>query len=242
MKPLFAFVLWMLPLLWLQGCTEDAMPERTDYVISFEHKVGSAPLVLGNTYSTAQGQAFTVQDFRYYVSNLVLENSKTGRRHVVPNSYHLIVDDGNGGGEIRLMGVPTDAYDTFRFSWGIDPVKNTSLDNSGDLDPSNEMAWNWNTGYKFILLEGRLQPSARGLVYHIGFDHNYKEFALSLPSDAGLDRKTVVGVLFEVNLLHMFSGRHVIDITTHNNVMGGPVADQIAQNIHDGLFRLKEVR
>jgi hypothetical protein len=237
-------LLFLLSLVIFSSCGDDkdAKPDRADITIRFEHFVGNQKLNFTSQFNTSAGQSFTIEDFRYYISNLSFENTATGTKYAVPNSYHLIRENGTGVAELVLQNVPLAEYDKFNFSWGIDAEKNTSLDQTGDLDPSNEMAWNWNTGYKFLLLEGRLVPSNQGLVYHIGSNHNYKNLSFTIPQDAQMDSRTKSTMIFNVNILKAFEGNSIIDISTNNSVMGGEIADNIATNIGQGLFKLQEIK
>ena len=240
MKKLAYFLLFIT--LISCGNDEDAKPDRADITLRFEHVVGNLPLNFSSEFSTNTGQKFLIEDFRYYISNLSFEDTRTGSKYEIPNSYHLIRDNGTGIAELTLQNVPLASYDKFNFSWGIDAEKNTSLDQTGDLDPTNEMAWNWNTGYKFLLLEGRLIPSNQGLVYHIGSDHNYKNLSFVIPEDAKIDSRAQSTMVVKVDLLKAFEGAASIDIATNNSVMGGGLADNIANNMAQGFFQLQEIK
>jgi len=237
-------LIFLLSIIILNSCgnDEDTKPDRADIVLRFEHMIGNQPLNFTSEFTTNTGQKFSVEDFRYYLSNLSFEDTRTGVKYLIPNSYHLIRDNGSGASELTLRNVPLANYDKFNFSWGIDAEKNTSLDQTGDLDPSNEMAWNWNTGYKFLLLEGRLIPSNQGLVYHIGSDHNFKNLSFVIPQDANIDSRAQSTFVVRVDVLKAFEGATSIDIATNNSVMGGEVADNIANNIAQGFFQLQEIK
>lgn len=237
-------LLFLFSLVILSSCgdDQDAKPDRADITLRFEHMVGNQAMNFTSQFSTSAGQTFTVEDFRYYISNLSFENSTTGTKYDIPNSYHLIRENGTGVVELVLQNVPLADYDKFNFSWGIDSEKNTSLDQTGDLDPANEMAWNWNTGYKFLLLEGRLTPSNQGLVYHIGSNHNYKNLNFAIPHDAQIYSRTKSTIIFNVDILKAFEGNSIIDIAINNSVMGGEIADNIASNVGQGLFKLQEIK
>lgn len=224
------------------SCTEEEESQLATYALNFEHRVYGEKFELNKSYNTSERQAYTVQAFKYYISNISLENSQTGERHFIPDSYHLLQETGTGSARIILENIPRHNYDKIHLAWGIDAVKNTSLDNLGDLDPANEMAWNWNTGYKFLLLEGRLQPSERPMVYHIGFDHNFKELSFDLPENVSLQDLNQARFDFEVRIDQILEGEFQIDLEENNNVMGGPIADQIARNIHSGFLRFTGIQ
>ncbi len=236
---LFYMLFLVLSLTAISSCTEEDELQLAFYALHFEHTVQNEKLEFAREYSTSDGQSYSIQAFKYYISNISLENSKTGERHFIPNSYHLLQETGTGSARIILPNIPPRNYDKIHLAWGIDAIKNTSLDNMGDLDPANEMAWNWNTGYKFLLMEGKLRPSDRPMVYHIGFDHNFKELSFDLPETVRLEDRNQARFDFEVRIDRILEGEFQINLEQNNNVMGGPAADQIARNIHAGFIRFR---
>ena len=52
----------------------------------------------------------------------------------------------------------------------------------GDLGPDGPMAWSCDVGYKFVLFEGALLVGdiQYPLVYHVGFDENYKQVSFEV--------------------------------------------------------------
>lgn len=107
--------------------------------------------------------------FMYYVSNIKL-TTVTGKVHSVPNSYNL-VDVTTGNLQIvSIDSVPTAEYVKVSFMIGVDSLHNVSGAQTGDLAPSKEMFWSWNTGYRFIVAEGKhvKQSGNTMFTYHIG--------------------------------------------------------------------------
>jgi hypothetical protein len=83
------------------------------------------------------------------------------------------------------------------------------------------MAWNWQVGYKFVLLEGSLfsNGTQRPLVYHIGFDESYTQLNFpinkqSLSSDGVMNLK--------VDVIALFTQSGVIDMNATPNVKFDP--------------------
>jgi hypothetical protein len=74
------------------------------------------------------------------------------------------------------------------------------------------MAWSWDVGYKFVLVEGSLVRGdmRQPLVYHVGFDENYRVVSSAL--DAGLLESDDARIDFRVDLLAMFSGEPPVDL------------------------------
>ena len=98
---------------------------------------------------------FEIRDFRFFLSNIrLVSGSET---YSVPESYHLARFDGDTQVyQLELDNIPRRPYTEIQFGIGVDKAANSSIESVGDLDPNSRMAWAWDVGYKFILLEGGL--------------------------------------------------------------------------------------
>ncbi|TKB43335.1 MbnP family protein [Thalassotalea mangrovi] len=141
---------------------------------------------------------FLIRDLQLFISNIHLIGKKQTYRQ--PDSYHLLrFDNDKGYFDIVLKDVALNEYDRIELGIGVDPDANGSIVFSGDLDPNGRMAWNWQVGYKFLLLEGRLTSNEKSipLVYHIGFDESYTRVTVPLANDSGFfDQITTLKVDF----------------------------------------------
>ena len=74
------------------------------------------------------------------------------------------------------------------------------------------MAWTWEVGYKFVLLEGTLQRGDANdpLVYHVGFDENYRRVSTELGHDPLEHRPARLD--FRVDVLRLFQGSTNVDM------------------------------
>jgi len=178
-----------------------------ELALYFHPFVGPEPLVLNESrYHNPGGEGrFKVRDFQFFLSNIRLV-SATGA-YVESDSYHLVRFDGDEAAfVIVLRDVPRRKYDRIEFGIGVDAAANRSLASRGDLDPNSRMAWNWEVGYKFVLFEGTLLrgDASDPLVYHVGFDQNYRQVATELRRDL-LDSRSA-RLDFRVDLLRLFQG------------------------------------
>ena len=124
---------------------------------SFKALANDAPLVMSTNstnkgYVNAGGDHFTVTLFNYYISNIRLKKAD-GSEYVEPESYHLI-RHGEGKTTFTVSNLPEGNYTSMEFLIGVDAPRNTSGAQTGDLDVSNNMFWDWNQGYVFFKLEG----------------------------------------------------------------------------------------
>jgi hypothetical protein len=147
-------------------------------IIHFENYVGDKKLALDTAaYTNALGQAFTVTNFKYYISNIRIEG--TDGNIYKGDSYYLIRQDDEGTWTAAIDDVPQDSYSKVTFMIGVDSLHNCSGAQSGALDPINGMFWTWHTGYVFMKLEGK-SPASKSpghiFEYHIGGYKNPTNF------------------------------------------------------------------
>jgi hypothetical protein len=190
-----------------------------DLALYFHPFVGAEPLVLNESrYPNPGGEGrFKVRDFLFFLSNIRLLGASGA--FVESDSYHLVRFDGDEPAfVIVLHDVPRRKYERIEFGIGVDAAANKSLRQLGDLDPNGRMAWTWEVGYKFVLLEGTLMRGSISdpLVYHIGFDENYRLISTELRRDALDGRHARLD--FRVDLLRLFQGSTNVDMAALPNV------------------------
>ncbi|GAB3029237.1 MbnP family protein [Bowmanella dokdonensis] len=172
-------------------------------VLRFYPFVGDSPLALSSgLYPNPGGEgSYSIRDFQFFISNLKFKGKEA--EHRVPQSYHLArFDNQQGIYELAITLPGGQEFDLMELGIGVDPEANGTITVAGDLDPNGRMAWSWDVGYKFILLEGRLNQGDKllPLVYHVGFDENYTTTAFSLPGDTDvLNLKVDIARLFTAN-------------------------------------------
>lgn len=247
MKTLFKNLYVVCLCVLLTSCEKKENIATASVSINFANLMGGNPLQLENTtYTAALGGRFTVNELKYYVSNIKLIDSQTGKIFTVPDSYHLIERKSDTHiDEVVIKNVTLGKYDQIEFAVGIDKARNLSTDQVGDLDPSNNMAWDWKTGYKFLLLEGNVFLSTgerRGLIYHVGADENYRTIRLSFPSVENLkvEEGKNLTINISVEIAKLFNSPNRIDIEQHRTVMFGEVATKVADN-YATMFSIEKV-
>ncbi|WP_075349484.1 MbnP family protein [Algoriphagus marinus] len=220
---------------------DDEIPEMMTTAIQFENTLNGKDLVLNSsTFTLPSGEAFTPKKFKYYISNVALINSKTGIEYLEPDSYHLINSETNIG--IDLGMIPSSNYDQIRFSIGVDAEANAKTDQTGDLDPNSDMAWSWNSGYKFVLLEGEFvhaQTKERtGLVLHIGRNQNYKTITQPI-SGIQAGKPAIITLTTKVDELFLNPNALKVSELPSTTIMGGELADRIGENYAEGFVSIK---
>ncbi|MEN2280510.1 MbnP family protein [Algoriphagus sp. SE2] len=228
-------------LLLFSSCNEDEVPATMAVDISLDHIISGQPLELnGKSFTLPSGESFTPKKFKYYISNVKLTNSKTGEIYVESDSYHLISEDGNKS--IDLGMIPTSNYDQITFSIGVDEIANGKTDQTGDLDPNSDMAWNWNTGYKFLILEGEFTNAKteerQGLVMHIGTNANYKTITQSV-NGLKAGKATTISLVTNLDELFVDPNSLLLSELESTTIMFGEMADKVAENYSEGFITIK---
>lgn len=214
--------------------------------VQFVHTVDAQPLIFDTQqYLNPAGDSFKVAEFKYYISNLKLKNSANGKTFALPNSYYLLQPKENKT-TLTLKGIPVKEYDQVEFSVGVDAVANASTAQTGDLDPLNDMAWDWNTGYKFLVCSGHrvskiTSLNNSGLVFHVGENKNYRTLNFPLTETLSFKKNQPYTLQVGVDLNELFKNPDLIDFDVVKNVMGGPNAEKLANNYGTGMFTIKSI-
>lgn len=228
-------------LLIFSSCQDDEIPAMMAMDISIEHVLDGQPLELnGKSFTLPSGEDFTPKKFKYYISNVELRNTSTGEKYVEPDSYHLISENDNMS--IDLGMIASSDYDQLVFSIGVDEVANGKTDQTGDLDPNSDMAWNWNTGYKFLVLEGEFTnkntSERQGLVMHIGTNANYKTITQTL-SGVRAGKSTSLTLISNLNELFLDPNSLELSELESTTIMFGEMAGKVAENYSAGFITIK---
>lgn len=201
-------------IVWIAAITSACNPpDDTKHVsITFEALVNGLPLIIGTErYQNPNGEGeFSVENFKFFLSNLKLLDDSNNVLYSEPESYHLLRFNDK---EIVLqLDIHNSArnFNKIQFSIGIDSIANKNITQVGDLNPNGSMAWNWTTGYKFLVMEGNYYQKDQDtvpLVYHIGFSENLHTFVFDLtPIDTEIN-----SMAFKVELSNLFKGEHIVN-------------------------------
>ena len=206
--------------------------------ISFSTYVNGEELVYGKEYVSPNGDGtFSINDFKLYVSNLQLINNENSEKNYIENdSYHLIKFQTNNSYSFTLNNISLNSYDKIKISIGIDEEANLSVKTPGDLDPTNQMAWNWTSGYKFLLLEGLYSPESSEneipIVFHIGFSENKRDLVFDLTSNDEIH--------FVIEITELFKNPNNIDFKELPKVLFNKEHSAlIASNYFNSFIKLK---
>ncbi len=228
-----------LLLVFLLSCKDDE-EQTASLELEFTHQAGTEPFNYEQLYTTEAGNSFSLKLWRTYISKIVL-TAKDGSVYEVPESYHLIEPLNDSKFNLILSDIPSAEYTDISFYIGVANEANYSEEIVGDLDPSNNMAWNWTTGYKFIRMDGEFTDasgSRRGVIVHIGTEANLKfqEFTLTESLILGSESAKIA---FTVDLLEAFKNPNTIDFEVENDFQFNNEADLIGENYAEGYIKPK---
>jgi mono/diheme cytochrome c family protein len=218
-----------------QAAPVDERSEGT-LVLSFEHRFGAEPFVLDTTYSTRYGQDVSLDELRYWVSNVSLGRGEE-TTYQVPASYYLVEQTKEHGRlEVDVSGIPAGAYDRISFHLGVDPASNTLEVAAGELERGIGMNWSAGPGYIFFRTRGEF--AERGVdgryVVQTGHDVLYKRLTakLSVPIHIVEGARTLARVQADLN--GVFAA---VELSKTPNILGGAV-DSLAGKVAGNYARM----
>ncbi len=250
MKSIFVI---LVAFLLFTSCKKDEKevtptPTNTTQTLDFHWhtNVDTLDVAYGVEFRTASGRKFNISDLRYYVSNFVLIK-KDGTSYPIPETVFLINPNNR---DYSLGKVPVGEYKGFTFQFGIDSARNhmdpTTYSASNPLSiQSPNIHWDWNPGYIFLKLEGKVDTTAAAngtanfdYFYHVGLDANRKTVDFSnspFTIVSGSDKE----IHFEFDLLKALANVDMrIENATHSmgpGMEGMQLATKIANNMVDAF-------
>jgi len=154
------------------ACKKDETPTTGDADIQYNFVWGSSQAAFDLNQELVHpgtGDTLTFSMFKFIVSNIRLKNSD-GTWWEEDNSYHIVCHDCSGYNKtISINDIPTGDYVEMEYTLGVDSPANVSGAQTGALDPSHGMFWDWNSGYRMIMAEGHSPQSSTGaFMLHLG--------------------------------------------------------------------------
>lgn len=200
-----------------------------------------------SVYTNPFGEKYTITKFRYYVSNVSLKNSTKNFKE--KNSYHLI-DESDINSQSFSFSIPDGNYTSLNFLLGVDSLHNVSGAQTGELDPTKDMFWTWNTGYVMAKLEGNSPSSTlvnNKYEFHIGgFSGKYnvlKNIELKFPRNKSIhltvNKTTEIIINADVNA--WWQNPNNIKIAENANITSpGKLALSVSEN-YAKMFHIEKI-
>ena len=246
-------ILIALPL-FMFSCNNDddstnPEPEKTsDLVLNFEFKVGSQPLELGTgEYIFANEDTVGIDKFKFILSNLTLNKVDQSQWKNEDGYYLVKASNGSSNYQLTLENVPIGDYSSMEFHIGMDSAMNFKPESFPILFQQEGMYWDWNTGYKFLVMEGRYISTSLstpnntiGFITHIGDMINLNILSFQFSQDLTITTGETRGLNFEIDLGKMYTNPNRLSFKEVNNrnIMGGPNAGLVSENYAEGMIDL----
>ncbi|MFZ7115624.1 MAG: MbnP family protein [Bacteroidota bacterium] len=165
------------------SCKKDKSEEPTpsteqNLTMHLHSNVGTHAANFDSIFTNNAGQRYTIDDYRMYISNIVLIKSD-GSELPVSGKVFLTNPESD---EYDLGMVPVGNYKGFKFLLGLDSAINHSdpstYPSSSPLSVQTpSIHWSWSSGYIFWKVEGKVDttvaqsgPIDVDFLYHIGMD------------------------------------------------------------------------
>lgn len=180
------------------------------------HTANEKPIELNTTtYTTPNGEDYTIKKLRYYFSNFKLEGNPLPED---ADNYQLIDLARKTSFSIPVL---PGKYPRIEWLLGIDSLRHCSGAQEGALDPMNDMFWTWNTGYVVFKLDGTSAASTADrnrIEHHVGgfrFGQNVStplvfEFSESQPLEIVAGKTTEITL--HLNLDQYWKSKETISI------------------------------
>ena len=197
---IFIFVsLGMIPLLF-SSCKKDDTPVEEDHVhMAFEFNyVVDGEAYDTNTVYNINGTAVQFSIANFYVGGITFM-SEEGVPTEIEDKYLLVTPD---AGMQEVGELAKGHYHMARFFIGVDPLTNSQSTEdftTRSEDPNDplgvqfpEMHWSWNSGYKFIRIDGKVDTDADGvpddaMSFHLGTDDMLKTLEFVTHKDVDVE-------------------------------------------------------
>ncbi|PKR79587.1 hypothetical protein CW751_14305 [Brumimicrobium salinarum] len=229
----YYLILFFSSLFVLFGCNEDE-PENEP---ALKARVNVTPTYQGNPISF--NEKYTTQEgytISYTKINFIVTRFRNNGKQLFESAVYKFEDDQ----KLLWEGVGDYTnFNSFTAIMGVDSTQNHEDPSARDAnDPlfilnSGDMHWGWNTGYIFVMLEGKADTTANqtgqnlmNFSYHIGNDQLTREFSFN-----NLQWSKVNNYLYETNLkvdLYKVFDGDVNDVDIKNERSSHTNPDQIA--------------
>jgi hypothetical protein len=186
---------------------------------------GQDPLILNDKrYIDPHGDTLTVSLFKFYMTHITMDST------TIRDAYLYDAEDSTSFSFSSQ--VPPGSYSGLSFIAGVDSIANTSGANGGDLDPSKNMYWAWNSGYIMAKLEGESKVCKtlhHAFEFHVGGYmppyNTARPVSLIMPVTVQSGQSTTVHIKADVSKWFKHGLEHVNSI-----VIPGKQAAEMADN------------
>jgi len=229
----------------IAGCKKDDEPAEDPHVhmhgtvrVDYAFVNGTAPFTLDSTVTDSLGRNVRFTSVRFFTTGYKVHDDADVMVADFSTKY-ILVDAALASNSHELGEMEEGHMHAMALTLGLDSATNHSDPTQYTTAPLNDatMHWSWNPamGYKFLVLEGRVDANGDGLVdgsdpefvYHCASDQLRTEAELDAHHDLMVDETYTITV--KVDMATMLAG---IDVAGNLNAMGAePVNTRAMQNL-----------
>ena len=241
-------------ILAFSGCVKDNSDSGSGGVIiakdsstvnlDFDFVYGEQDFNLNQVYDYSFGYELKFDKLNLYVSHISLvKNDGT----VIEGSEIVFVNADTSAHNWVSFRIPVGDYSKIRFSIGVPPNLNGTDNPDFDaalynadhpLSLNNGLYWTWNAGYRFILIDGRVNSNPMAdnefetlLSIHTGKDYSFRETEIAQQFKVEKEDTIGLDLRFDVSLF-LENPDDVIDLLIDNQSHGenAPLANRVSDN------------
>ena len=225
------------------SCNKDEDKGISTVNLDFEFDYSEESFEANTVYDYSLGYKLKFERFRLYIANVQFVDSD-GNTQDGPEIIY--VDEFSTDNRVSFE-IPGGDYSKIKFAIGV-PQNLNGTDNPGfdaalfsadhPLSLDNGMYWTWNTGYRFNLIDGRVNTDPNIdesfetlLSIHTGKDYSYRLTTLNHSFNAPKDAKVDVTLRFDVSAF-LENPDDVIDLAIDNQTHGenAELSNRVADN------------
>ncbi len=116
-----------------------------------------------------KGDTMTFSKFKYFISNVKFKKAD-GTYWTESESYHLVDLATAESLKLSFKDLPAGTYTQMEYTIGVDSARNVSGAQTGALSTTNDMYWDWNSGYIMLKAEGTYKDNKadKMFAFHLG--------------------------------------------------------------------------
>jgi len=233
------YLLMLVLGIFIWNACGDDRAETTNVDLQFDFRLNGETLELEKTYQL-NGTTVQFDIARFYVGGIELQPT-TGNAAIFDDRYILVKAEENN---YEVGDVDFADYEKLKFYVGVAPELNSQSEDDFTTRVANDplavqdpsMHWNWNSGYKFIRIDGQTDTDGDGVVdtplaFHIGSDN----FLRNLEYDLSTFQMGSNTINFTLDMNQLYEGIDLaVDWDTHtgNNI---PLAQLFTANFEQAL-------
>jgi len=205
---------------------------QTNINLNLSHEYNGAPFVYGQNYTDGAGNAVYITRVQYFLTDITMVHDG-GQSTIAPQSVIL------GSGNISnypLGSINATSLESVNFTLGVGSPLNhadPSLQPAGSplWFQSPSMHWGWSSGYRFLVIEGKVDDNGDGTPNKMFQFHTVGDQYLTVVNPittAGTTNGTDINANLSVNIADWLVGINLITAGAIHG--GGPIIADLMTN------------